>query len=425
MREDFLHYIWKFKKFDFGKAITVDGLPVVILNGGTANFNSGPDFFNGKIKIGEQVWAGNIEIHIKSSDWYSHQHQEDNNYDNVILHVVWEDDIQVFRKDNTAIPTVELKNLIAGETMQNYRNLLLAPNAKWINCENDFKDFPDFDLENWLERIYLEKLEKKSQSIKELLDTTENNWEAVLFQLLAKNFGLKVNGGALLSMARSIDFKIVQKSGTPLHQLEALFFGQSGLLDKKEEDAYYLKLVQEYKFLKRKFLLNNQGVERPKFFRLRPDNFPNIRVSQLASLYSGSHGLFSKIVKAKTRQELFQIFQVETTEYWKTHYNFNKTHPSRSKKLTDPFIDLLLINTIVPLKFYYSRCMGVGEFSETLNLVNEIKAEKNTVIEKFNMIRPGTAGTALQSQALLHLKQEYCDKNLCLHCNLGTKLIKG
>lgn len=160
MQEDFLHYIWKFKKFDFRKARTVDGIEVVILNSGIANYNSGPDFFNGKIKIGEQVWAGNIEIHIKSSDWFSHHHETDPNYDNVILHVVWEDDIEIFRKDNTIIPTLELKDLVAEETMQSYRNLLLAPNSKWINCENDFSGFDDFEINNWLERLYFEKLEK-------------------------------------------------------------------------------------------------------------------------------------------------------------------------------------------------------------------------------------------------------------------------
>lgn len=424
MQEDFLHYIWKFKKFDFGKAKTIDGLPVFIINGGVANMNSGPDFFNAHLKIGEQGWAGNVEIHIKSSDWYAHHHEEDPNYDNVILHVVWEDDIQIFRKDNSVIPTLELKDLVPEDTMQSYRNLLLAPNTKWINCEKDFPAFEKFELNNWLERMYFEKLEKKSSVVSELLQITGYNWEAVLFQLIAKNFGLKVNGAAFLSMAQSIDFKVVQKTSHSQHALEALFFGQSGMLDKNHEDVYFQSLVKEYRFLKRKFKIDNQCVERPKFFRLRPDNFPNIRLSQLASLYFNYPRLFSEIIKARSKKELIQILQVETPEYWKSHYTFQNSHTSKNKKITNSFLDLLIINTVVPVQFHYQQTTG-GDTSGIIDLIDQIKSENNKVIKKYNSLRPGTAITALQSQALLHLKSEYCDKNACLKCNMGTKLMKG
>ncbi len=424
MQEDFLHYIWKFKKFDFGKARTIDGLPVTIINGGVANMNSGPDFFNAHLKIGEQAWAGNVEIHIKSSDWYAHHHERDPNYDNVILHVVWKDDIQIFRKDNSAIPTLELRDLVPEDTMQSYRNLLLAPNVKWINCENDFSRFEDFELNNWLERMYLEKLEKKSSLISDLLQVSGNNWEAVLFYLIAKSFGLKVNGAAFLSMAQSIDFKVVQKTGFSQPALEALFFGQSGLLDKKKEDVYFDSLVKDYAFLKRKFRIDNKCVERPKFFRLRPDNFPNIRLSQLASLYSNHPQLFSEIIKATSKKELDKILQVETSEYWKSHYTFQKSHTPKRKRITSNFLDLLIINSVVPVQFHYRQTTG-GDISGILDLINQIKSENNGVIKKYNSLRPGTATTALQSQGLLHLKNEYCDKNACLKCNMGTKLIKG
>lgn len=425
MQEDFLHYIWKFKKFDLGVAKTTDGLPVTVIYGGMANLNSGPDFFNAKLKIGEQTWAGNVEIHIQSSDWYAHGHEQDPNYDNVILHVVWKDNVEIFRKDNTAIPTLQLKGLVKEETMQSYRNLLLAPNSRWINCEKQFNNFEDFELNNWLERLYLEKLQKKSFVIKEHLETTGGNWEAVFFRMLAKNFGLKVNGGAFLSMAQNTDFKIIQKIHNSQLSLEALFFGQSGLLDIRREDPYFNELRKEYLFLIKKFKLENIGIERPRYFRLRPDNFPNIRLSQMASLYSRSSQLFSEIIKAGSRRALMEMLQVSTSLYWREHYNFQKRHAAKTKSLSENFLDLLIINTVVPMRFYYMQATGTGDTSEILNLMNEIKFEKNSIIEKFNLLRPNTGVTALQSQALLHMKEEYCDKNACLRCNMGTKLIKG
>ena len=425
MQEDFLHYIWNFKKFNFRNATTVDGQPVVIINGGTANLNAGPDFFNAKIQIGDQMWAGNVEIHVRSADWYSHQHETDPSYDNVVLHVVWEDNMEIFRKDNSVIPTLELKNLVTKNTMGNYRELLLAPNAKWINCETEFYGFDDFEVGNWLERMYLEKLEQREKGIKELLEKSENNWEAVLFALLARGFGLKVNGDAFLSMAQSLDFSTVQKCRSAPVQIEALFLGQSGLLDKNNEDGYFQELKKEYNYLKRKYRFNNSGVERPKYFRLRPENFPNIRLSQLAALYSTIPHLFSKIIGAKSREELQDIFRIETSAYWCSHYNFGKQHSARHKKLSAEFIDLLIINVIVPLQFSYFRTVGRENTQDLLNLMREIKAEKNSVIEKYNLLRPNTAVNALYSQGLLHLKKEYCDRNFCLKCSLGTKLIRG
>ena len=425
MQEDFLHYIWRFKKFDFGHAKTVSNLPVTIISTGTPNLNSGPDFFNAKMDIGGQLWAGNVEIHLKSSDWYLHNHETDPNYDNVILHVVWKDDVEIFRKDNSPIPTLELQDLIPEITLQNYRNLLIAPNDKWINCENDFQNFDDFEMNNWLERMYFERLQDKSEIILELLRNSGNNWEEVLFKLLARNFGLNVNGGAFLNMAQSIGYKIIQKNQNSQLALESLFLGQSGLLEDRIEDNQFSKFKKEYKFLKRKFSLENEYVERAKFFRLRPDNFPNIRLSQLAGLYHKVPHLFSKIIAAKGKNELYEIFEVETSEYWKTHFSFDKPHSSKRKFLTKSFKDLLIINTLIPLKFCYSKKTGAGASEDILDLMEEITSEKNGITAKFNGLREQTSINALQSQALLHLKSQYCDKNLCLNCNLGIKLIQG
>ncbi|CAN5294084.1 DUF2851 family protein [soil metagenome] len=425
MQEDFLHYIWKFKKFDFRAAGTVDGEQLVISEAGIANTGAGPDFFNARIRIGNQVWAGNVEIHIKSSHWYAHKHEEDPNYDNVILHVVWEDDIEIFRKDDSIIPTLELKDLVSKETLQTYHNLLLAPNAKWINCEDEFHKFDGFELDNWLERMYFEKLQKKSESIKIMLQNSENDWEAVLFRLFARNFGSRINADSFLSMAQSLDFKIIKKCTSSRLKLEAVLFGQSGMLDKPFEDGYFLELKNEYNFLRRKYGLENYGVERPKYFRLRPDNFPNIRLSQFADLYSSRSHLFSAVVATQTRKELHQLLSSETSEYWKGHYNFSKPHRNRTKKLSVNFIDLVIINTIIPIQFAWKEASGSHDNEKILDLIQEIKAEENSIIEKYNSIRPLTAQTALQSQALLHLKNEYCDKNYCLKCNLGSRLLKG
>ncbi|MCF4100965.1 DUF2851 family protein [Gillisia sp. M10.2A] len=425
MQEDFLHYIWKFKKFDFGNAQTVSSLPVVILDSGIHNFNSGPDFFNSRIRIGEQLWAGNVEIHLRSSDWYLHNHEIDAAYDNVILHVVWEHDLEVFRNDNSVIPTLELRNLVLENCLENYRKLLLVTPKKWINCENDFPHFNDFDLDNWLERLYLERLQEKSHLIFDMLEKSGNNWEEVLFKMIAKNFGLNVNGSAFLSMAQSFDFKIMQKCGSSNFKLEALFFGQIGLLQNDTEDSYLQQLQKEYMFLRNKYKLQNTHVEAAKYFRLRPDNFPSIRLSQLASLYCKIPKLFSEIISLKTPALIYKILEVETSKYWKSHYSFGKRHSERSKKLSRSFIDLLIINTIAPLQFCYLQKTGRGDVSEILNLMEEISAEKNTIIEAFDKLRPNTAGSSLKSQALLHLKHEYCDKNACLSCNLGSKLLQG
>ena len=424
MQEDFLHYVWQFRKFSFSNAVTTSGLPVVIMDVGSLNVHSGPDFFNARVKIGDQIWAGNVEIHINSSDWYVHGHEKDPNYDNVILHVVWNHDGEIFRKDNSVIPVLELKHEISEATFLKYENLLSDPSRSWINCERDFGSFDDFLMDNWLERLYIERLEEKSAVIFGMLQLSSNNWEEVLFKMLAKNFGLNVNGEALLSMAHSVPFSVVRKT-RKLHQLEALFLGQAGILEKEIEEVYYQKLQEEYDFLKQKYSLDNTGVTPVKFFRLRPDNFPNIRLVQLAALYSKKGSLFSEIIQAGSINDFYRILQIEVSGFWETHYTFEKIHKSRRKPLTKSFIDLLVINTLVPIQFCYSRKLGKDLNEEIMQLMASLKKESNQTIRKFELLRPGTARNALQSQALIQLKKHYCDKNKCLKCNLGVKLLQG
>lgn len=421
MQEDFLHYIWKHHKFSKTDLKTSNGEAVTIISNGQHNLNAGPDFFNAKLRIGEQLWAGNVEIHIKSSDWFLHNHENDNAYDNVILHVVWEHDADVFRKDNSAIPTLVLKDTVSNSALNNYTRLLGAT-KKWINCENDFADVDDFTTANWLERLYFERLERKSVEVVKLLEASKNNWEAVLFKMLAKNFGLKVNGDAFLRVANSFDFSILRKCQSKIISIEALLFGQAALLETEVEDAYYKSLQQEYQFLKQKFRLDNTSVVSPSFFRLRPNNFPTIRLSQLANVYATHQNLFSKVIEAKSSQDINTIFQVETSEFWKTHYTFSKASKSSKKIISKSFIDLLLINTLIPLKFSYSKYQGKSNEDAVLELVLNISSEKNSIVEKFNSIK-NVSQNAMQSQALIQLKNEYCDKNKCLKCAIGNKLL--
>ena len=421
MQEDFLHYIWKHRKFDNLKLKSVDDELIAITSVGQHNLNSGPDFFNAQLRIGNQLWAGNVEIHIKSSDWFAHNHEIDKAYDNVILHVVWEHDTEVFRKDNTAIPTLELKHHVNQDSLQNYQKLF-SKSQKWINCENDFIEVGDFILHSWLERLYFERLERKSIEIESMLKRSANNWEAVLFQLLAKNFGLKVNGDAFLSLANSFDFSVIRKTQSSPLSLEALFFGQMGLLENDIQDPYFLELKKEYGFLSNKFKLSQQGVLPLQFFRLRPPNFPTIRLSQLVNLYSVQNNLFSQIIDTHDLKALYEIFSISTSQFWETHYTFGKASRKSIKKTSKAFIDLLLINTIIPLKFSYAKQQGKDINENLLVLMQQLKSEKNSIIEKFNSLK-NVSSSALQSQALLQLKNAYCDKNKCLQCAIGNALI--
>ncbi len=401
--------------------MTTAGDVLTLVNVGQHNHHAGPDFFNAQLKIRDQLWAGNVEIHIKSSDWYRHNHETDLAYDSVILHVVYEHDIEIYRSDASVIPTLELKNHISIGLMDRYQNLLNGQN-KYINCENELPLVDDFIINNWLESLYFERLEQKSKAIEQQLINSKNDWERVLFALLAKNFGLNVNGDSFLSMAISFDFSILRKIRDTPELLEALFFGQTGLLENEIEDVYQAKLKDEYLYLAQKFSLTNAHVTPLQFFRLRPPNFPTIRLSQLAMLYHSEANLFSKIISASSIKELHAILQVSTSPYWKDHYSFGKVSKSTKKVLTKSFIDLLIINTVLPLKFCYARLQGHSVNETILGMIQELKSEQNGIVEKFNDIRP-MQPSALQSQAIIQLKTNYCDKNKCLQCAIGNSLL--
>lgn len=421
MQEDFLHYIWKFKKFDTQNLKTEQGEAILLNTVGLHNFNSGPDFFNAKLTIGEQLWAGNVEIHIKSSDWYLHNHEQDPAYDGVILHVVWEHDTEIFRKNNTVIPTLVLKDHIDFSLLNNYKKLFAKQN-RWIHCENDFAATDDFILTHWLERLYFERLERKADAIESLLKDSKNDWEAVLFKMLAKNFGLKVNGDAFFSLAQSVDFSVIRKTQSSLQSLEGLLFGQANLLSDAVEDAYFIGLCKEYNFLKQKFQLKGNQVLPLQFFRLRPPNFPTIRLSQLANLYHEHQNLFSKVIELDELDDFYKLFNVSTSVFWETHFTFQKVSKTSKKMITKGFTDLLLINTILPLKFCYAKQKGQGVEASIIKIASKIHSEKNSIIDAFNQLKK-ISKSAFQSQALIQLKNEYCVKHKCLQCAVGNTLL--
>lgn len=421
MKEDFLHYLWKFKKFNIANLKTSKEEEITIINYGQYLQLAGPDFFNAQIIIGNQKWAGNVEIHIKSSDWYLHNHERDEAYENVILHVVWEHDTEIFRKDNTEIPVLELKNYISKETLENYKSLT---NPKsWIFCEKELAATNEFAMKNWQERLFFERLERKSKPIDELLSATNNDWEAVLFCLLAKNFGLNTNGETFLKIAKSIPFSIIRKESFEIENMEALIFGFSGLLDIEKEDNYYKDLKFRFYYLIHKYQLEKNAIEPVQFFKHRPDNFPTIRLSQLSNLYFVQRNLFSKLIESNSVKSIYEILNISVSEYWQTHYQFDKENPKKKKALSKSFIDLIIINTIIPIQFAYAKSQDKEISEKLIDLLNLVAPENNSIIEKFSSFGMKSKN-AFDTQSLLQLKNEYCNKSRCLDCSIGIELLK-
>ncbi|TDX14399.1 DUF2851 family protein [Flavobacterium sp. S87F.05.LMB.W.Kidney.N] len=422
MKEDFLHYLWKFKKFDLLDLKTAQGESITIIKTGDYLELSGPDFFNAQIKIGNQKWAGNVEIHLKSSDWYLHNHEKDPAYKNVILHVVWENDTPIFRENNTEIPVLVLKDYVSKDVVKNYRELL-SPKT-WISCEKQIKDIDDFVFKSWQERLFFERLERKSKFIYDLLEETNQDWEAVLFCLLAKNFGLNTNGTSFLQISKAIPFSIIRKESFEIENLEALLFGTAGLLDSEKEDVYYKDLKFRYFYLLHKYQLEKTFIEPVQFFKLRPDNFPTIRLSQLGGLYHKHQNLFSKIIELKSLKNVYELLNVSVSPYWKDHYQFDKESPKKAKIVSKSFLDLIVINTIIPIQFAYSNIMGESIAEDLIDFMNEVSSEKNAIIDKFDSFGIKSKN-AFESQTLLELKNEYCNNKACLKCGLGLELLKS
>ncbi|WP_430409704.1 DUF2851 family protein [Kordia sp.] len=424
VKEDFLYHLWKFSKLQLQKLHTSNGEVIQIINLGTHNLHAGPDFFNARIRIGNQLWAGNVEMHVNASDWFVHHHEKDKNYDNVILHVVWNHDIEIHRKDNSVIPTLILKKYTKLTQIHNYVSLLNTP-KKWINCEADFPVVSEFQLSNWIERLYIERLARKASEIAQLVQQMQYDWEAILFQLLAKGFGLKLNSEAFFEASQTIDFSIIRKLSSNQTALEAFLFGSFGLLSEEIiEEIYHSSLQKEFTYVANKFNYKRKKHLPIQFFRTRPANFPTIRVSQLAMLYHQETALFSKLIASTSVAEMHRILQVATSTFWETHYTFEKSSPKRKKVVSKKFIAILLINTILPLKYSYEKYLGKSPIESILALLKTIEPEKNTIIQKFSE-KEITIDNALQTQALLELKKNYCDQQKCLQCAIGNVLVQS
>lgn len=420
MKESFLHYLWQFKKFPITELHTTEGLPIAILHCGNYLQQAGPDFFNAQLIIGTQKWAGSVEIHLKSSDWYVHHHETDAAYENVILHVVWEHDIEVYRRNNTEIPVLELKNYVDAAIFSQYQNLFSPKN--WINCENDIASVDSFTLSNWKERLFFERLEERSNEIEGLLVKTANDWEAVFFLFLAKSFGLNVNGLVFFEVMQSIPYEIIRKEQSDVMQLEAIFLGKAGLLEIDKEDMYFKELKRRWLYLQQKYQLPKVILQPVHFFKLRPDNFPTIRLAQLAQLISQEPQLFHKCMHIQKVSDFYQLFAVGASVYWDSHYVFDKESSSKSKKISKSFVDLLIINAALPFLFFFHRYQNSDNSEQLLTLASQIHPEKNVILDKFSSVGL-SADNSYDTQALLQLKKKYCDLNRCLSCTIGQKLI--
>jgi hypothetical protein len=421
--EDFLHHVWKFRLFEHRDLQTTDGEAVEILSPGLHNFNAGPDFQNVRIRIGDTVWAGNAEIHITSADWHKHAHTHDHAYNNVVLHVVYRYNEPVLLPDGRTLPTIELQHRIPAELYTRYHQFTYG-NQRFIPCEGTISVVNKLTLHNWLTRVVVERLQLKSDGVINALQANRGDWEETFYQFLAANFGFKINALPFELLAKSLTQSILAKHRNNPLQIEALIFGQAGFLQDEFTDAYPLKLKAEYQFLQRKYSLRPIEKHLWKFMRLRPSNFPTIRLAQFAALITQSNHLFSKILASKTAKELRKLFSnITVNDYWLDHYRFDTESKPIAKNLGNASVDLLLMNTIALFLFSYGHHMKLVEYSDkSLELLESLPVEQNYVVNDFKTLGIEVK-TALESQALLQLKNNYCDYKKCLQCSVGNQLL--
>ncbi|WP_295653071.1 DUF2851 family protein [uncultured Mucilaginibacter sp.] len=422
--EDFLQYVWKFRLFDWNGLQTTDGESVEIVSPGLQNTDAGPDFQHAKVRIGDTLWAGNAEVHLCSSDWKRHGHPDDKAYDNVILHVVYRDDEPVSRKDGSPVPTIILRDRIDPELQARYQRLVFGE-QQIIPCEKSIGAVDDLILSNWLTRVLIERLQKRSAEVTKTLETNRGDWEETFYQYLAANFGFKTNALPFELLARSLPQVILAKHKNNPLQIEALIFGQAGFLEDSLADDYPQSLQKEYAFLKQKYKLKPIQKHLWKFLRLRPSNFPTIRLAQFAALVSQSNHLFSKVLEIKDPQKLRELFDdLNINPYWQNHYQFDKESKPLVKKLGKSSVDILILNTLVLFLFTYGNNMQSERYiNRSLQLLEMMPAEQNHIINSF--VDMGLKiDTAFRSQALLELKNSYCNQKKCLQCGIGIKILK-
>jgi hypothetical protein len=422
--ERLLQFIWQFQYFNKTELATTAGEIIQLIFPGQYNTNQGPDFTNAKIKIDNTTWAGTVELHNKTSDWKKHHHEQDKNYENVILHVVWEDDET---EQSSIIPILELKTRVSKILLQRYNELMNS--SSFISCGKSIHSVPDITWKSWKERLLAERLLRKAKAVETYLEQNNYHWEETFWWLLSRNFGMKVNADAFEAMARSIPLTILAKHKNQVHQLEALLFGQAGLLEKnpkslREEEEYHCLLRKEYEFLKNKYKM--KPAHTPfHFLRMRPGNFPTIRLAQLAMLVHESAHLFSKIKDAVSLEKVKKWLNVTANDYWHYHYVFDEISAFKKKTIGTSMIDNIVINTMTPVLFAYGNYNDEQKYKDrALQWLEETEAESNSITKGFHQMNIETR-TAYDSQALIELKNEYCDKKKCLDCAVGNAILKS
>lgn len=418
--ERLLHYVWKYKLYRTTSLVTTDGSLIQVIDPGLQNTNAGPDFFNAKIKIDGTLWAGGVEIHEKASDWFVHHHQKDKAYDAVILHVVGLADTAVNRTNGEPIPQLVLP--VPQDVARNIDWLLYRETS--VPCLHYIRYIDSMHISSWLEALLSERLERKTQDICNLLDQYENDWNEVFYITLTRSFGFGINNDAFERLAKSLPFRYIRKQRGSHSQIEALLFGQAGMLSEEGADPYYRLLQREYLFLKHKFGLTPLDLSAFKNLRIRPLNFPYLKVAQLASLWVRYDSLFSVILEAGSPGQIKQYFRISPSGYWNTHYHFRTVSPEKEKPIGECSLNILLINTVVPVLFTYGLRGKRPEYCDrAIRLLESIPPEKNTIVSFFSKagIQVAHAG---DSQALIQLKREYCEKKKCLYCRIGFRFLK-
>lgn len=420
MNEEFLQYAWKYQLFETENLKTVQGEPVKIIHQGIWNSDSGPDFFNAQVKIGNTLWAGNVEVHCKASDWLKHNHQNDEMYNNVILHVVEVNDVEITLPNGQYLPVVLLK--VNPDAESNYHELILE--EKKPACSNYIQKVDPIYIRSTIDAMLVERLASKTNAIDQSLNRNKNNWSETFYQHLAINFGFKTNALPFEMLSRSLPLKVLAHHSKNLHQLEALLFGQSGLLNEQLlGDDYFLQLREEYSYLSRKYNLKGFEGHIWKFMRLRPANFPTIRIAQFAALLNQSDALFSKIIETDDPKIIRNYFKLAASEYWDTHYRFNHSSKSEKKWLGETSRNNLLVNTVIPFLYIYGDRNNKPHLKDrAVELLEITPSEKNQIINRWEKLGIQSAN-AYDSQALIQLKNVYCDFKLCLKCQIGNKVI--
>ncbi len=420
MTEDFINYLWLYKLIDQNQ-ITTTGEKINIISPGTRNNDSGPDFFNAMIEIGDTKWAGNVEIHVHSSDWHRHGHQNNPVYDNIILHVVLNDDKPVINKNHEIIPTIELSGKFNPSILKNYQSFITSKNS--IPCHNLIHAIKHFDKLLWFDSLMAERLEKKADEITELLNISNNDFSQIFYQRFARGMGYTANADAMEMLAASLPLNLLAKHKDSLLQIEALLYGNAGLLPDNNKDKYVRQLVEEYAFLQNKYKLTPINNNLWRFMRMRPVSFPTIRISQLANIIYNSSGLLSQIIEANKLQDVISLLSASASPYWDNHYQFEKIAPGKNKKLGLSTINIILINTIIPFLFVYGKIKNNQQLQDkALDWLTQIKPESNSIIRQFAS-KGITAENAMQTQALIQLKNSYCAKKRCLSCRFGHLLL--